>query len=898
MSMRDHRQQPCITCTTFNILAPIYKRLNLDNNQNSRESDCRAYWLARNNRILDSLLHERSSIICLQVFLGFINSNPLLSFNHYYFFIVVYSFLAEMTKEFWLGNEELVNMYEKRLGDAGYVNFQLARTNNRGDGLLTAVRKDYFRVINYRELLFNDCGDRVAQLLHVELAAPFSQCLNYNDTCQEILIVNTHLLFPHDSTLCLVRLHQVYKILQYVESYQKECNLNPMPIILCGDWNGSKSGHVYKFLRSQGFVSSYDTAHQYTDADAHKWVSHRNHRGNICGVDFIWLLNPNKYRKLLKASWSEAVFGMFKYLLRRASLTEEDAFAFLKADNDGDCITYYGFCEALRQLNLTGHCHGLSVEETKDLWVQADIDGNGLLDYKEFQWCRVDMAVLSLSSLPLGFRFRPTDEELVKFYLRLKINGNDKDVRVIRELDVCKWEPWDLPVSEWDRLNRATEKGYWKATGKDRKIKSGNNLIGMKKTLVFYTGRAPRGTRTHWVIHEYRATEEDLDGTKPGQAVIHGLISSFISCLFGKKQDDSVEGLNSEEPEATLSSPTAAQSSPEVAESELALPQASPVNGSPFNILPSNECFNACQSGDQTVDAATLEEDTQLEEDLNWFVQPPEPLDDKLFSPLHAQVQAEVGCPYYSIANDWSNCTSGVQSHNGTNEIDAAYVTNFLNDILQQPSEYGCEESDSIKNIALDECPESYTGLVTRTLHSLHNELYGSQSFASSSAADQLTSFKKIRSHVNQIGSSESVGTGIRIRARNSQNLPNAGSTAMQGLASRRIRLQCKLQVQPLHFGGKLEECKLEHDVLEELKTREKDTAVGDGGCSTKDEHELQTLSPSESNKISEELMPNVGPNKRLRSHASLLKKLQSMFSKASSTGPPIWSIAIFGVVS
>lgn len=36
------------------------------------------------------------------------------------------------------------------------------------------------------------------------------------------------------------------------------------------------------------------------------------------------------------------------------------------------------------QLNLIGHCHGLSVEETKDLWVQADIDGNGVLDYKEF----------------------------------------------------------------------------------------------------------------------------------------------------------------------------------------------------------------------------------------------------------------------------------------------------------------------------------------------------------------------------------------------------------------------------------------------------------------------------------------------------------------------------------
>ncbi|XVF10209.1 hypothetical protein REPUB_Repub07fG0162900 [Reevesia pubescens] len=350
-SVRDHPYQPCITCTTFNILAPIYKRLS-HKDQNCRESDYRVCWLARNQRILDSLLHERSSIICLQ--------------------------------EFWVGNEELVNMYEKRLGDAGYLNFKLGRTNNRGDGLLTAVHKDYFRVINYRELLFNDCGDRVAQFLHVELATPASQYRN-NDTCPEILIVNTHLLFPHDSSLCIVRLHQVYKILQYVESYQEEYTLNPLPIMLCGDWNGSKRGHVYKFLRSQGFVSSYDTAHQYTDADAHKWVSHLNHRGNVCGVDFIWLLNPNSYRKLLKTGWSEAVFGMFKNQLRKASMTEDDAFAFLKADNDGDYITYLGFCEALRQLNITGHRHGLSVEETKDLWVQADIDGNGVVDYKEFQ---------------------------------------------------------------------------------------------------------------------------------------------------------------------------------------------------------------------------------------------------------------------------------------------------------------------------------------------------------------------------------------------------------------------------------------------------------------------------------------------------------------------------------
>ncbi|XP_051142690.1 uncharacterized calcium-binding protein At1g02270-like isoform X1 [Andrographis paniculata] len=306
----------------------------------------------RNHRILDWLLYERSSVICLQ--------------------------------EFWVMNEELVGIYDKRLGDAGYISFKLARTNNRGDGLLTAIRKDQFRVINNRELLFNDFGDRVAQLLHVELIAPSSQFEDSN-LYKEILIVNTHLQFPHDSSLCLERLRQVYKILQYVESYQKENKLRPLPILLCGDWNGSKRGHVYKFLRSQGFVSSYDSAHQYSDADAHKWVSHRNHRGNICGVDFIWLLNPNSYRKLLKTSWTVAIFGMLRYHIERASLTEFDAFAFLKADSPGDYITYTGFCEALRQLNMVGHCNGLRPEEIREVWEQADIDGNGVLDYKEFK---------------------------------------------------------------------------------------------------------------------------------------------------------------------------------------------------------------------------------------------------------------------------------------------------------------------------------------------------------------------------------------------------------------------------------------------------------------------------------------------------------------------------------
>ncbi|WCJ41880.1 NAC domain containing protein 89 [Euphorbia peplus] len=132
------------------------------------------------------------------------------------------------------------------------------------------------------------------------------------------------------------------------------------------------------------------------------------------------------------------------------------------------------------------------------------------------------MSIEASSKFP-GFRFSPTDVELISYYLRKKMDGAEKCVEVISEVEICAQEPWDLPgksviqsENEWfffaargrkypngSQSRRATELGYWKATGKERNVKSGSTVIGTKRTLVFHIGRAPKGERTEWIMHEY-----------------------------------------------------------------------------------------------------------------------------------------------------------------------------------------------------------------------------------------------------------------------------------------------------------------------------------------------------------------------------------------------------------
>ncbi|CAN6219266.1 unnamed protein product [Urochloa humidicola] len=121
------------------------------------------------------------------------------------------------------------------------------------------------------------------------------------------------------------------------------------------------------------------------------------------------------------------------------------------------------------------------------------------------------------------------DEELIVHYLKKKAASVPLPVDIIAEVDLYKFDPWELPDKatfgehEWyffsprdrkypngARPNRAATSGYWKATGTDKAILASSGSrekVGVKKALVFYRGKPPKGLKTNWIMHEYRLAD-------------------------------------------------------------------------------------------------------------------------------------------------------------------------------------------------------------------------------------------------------------------------------------------------------------------------------------------------------------------------------------------------------
>ncbi|KAK2968783.1 hypothetical protein RJ640_028176 [Escallonia rubra] len=134
--------------------------------------------------------------------------------------------------------------------------------------------------------------------------------------------------------------------------------------------------------------------------------------------------------------------------------------------------------------------------------------------------------------LPLGYRFRPTDEELVIHYLLRKVCSVPLPASVIPELDVFLTNPSHLPgnpkenkyffskrrgnLAKCGRTN--TGSGYWKpASGREKVIvvPGTKQAVGMKKSWVF----RPDCLRTRWFMNEYRLVGSPTTRNSPQQAM-------------------------------------------------------------------------------------------------------------------------------------------------------------------------------------------------------------------------------------------------------------------------------------------------------------------------------------------------------------------------------------------
>lgn len=217
------------------------------------------------------------------------------------------------------------------------------------------------------------------------------------------------------------------------------------------------------------------------------------------------------------------------------------------------------------------------------------------------------------TTLPPGFRFYPSDQELVCHYLYKKVTNERASQGTLVEVDLHAREPWELPdvakltASEWyffsfrdrkyatgSRTNRATKTGYWKATGKDREVRNPSTraVVGMRKTLVFYQGRAPNGTKTSWVMHEFRLDTPHLPPRE-----------DWVLCrVFEKQKGDG------EQDNISASSPAFAGSSQAAAAQEPHQPMLDTSNdqimGSAMGFVPRQDQEEVCGSNYPLLNAA------------------------------------------------------------------------------------------------------------------------------------------------------------------------------------------------------------------------------------------------------------------------------------------------------
>lgn len=265
---------------TFNLLAPVYKRLqilNLETGNRKRESQNPELWRARAHKTLQFFRDEvfpHTEILGLQ--------------------------------EFWT-DPQYRCIYDDDFNRFGYDVHVLQRTGSKLDAVVLAIKRDVFAVMGTLDVILCELSDRVALVLW----------LKHKTSGKDFIVANTHLSFPHSALDKINQLRQMNKLTNAMEEFARSNNIHSATRMIMGDFNVEYTSRVCEHLRSLGYISCFEvssplnprqpghsmdeptsatsspTSRATTTATAKKrtlrFVSHRNHRNEELGVDHIFV---------------------------------------------------------------------------------------------------------------------------------------------------------------------------------------------------------------------------------------------------------------------------------------------------------------------------------------------------------------------------------------------------------------------------------------------------------------------------------------------------------------------------------------------------------------------------------------------------------------------------------
>eukprot|EP00871_Galdieria_phlegrea_P003602 jgi/Galph1/4242/GphlegSOOS_G2896.1 len=193
-------------------------------------------------------------------------------------------------QEFWCTQQEWCQIFENSLSKE-YDMWAAKRSGDKNDGLMTTVRKDSgWKVVDVEKYYFHDCGERL--LLATLLQKSF--CEGKETDIVSCLVINTHISFPHGCWGNCLRLKEVKKLMEYVDSYLELHPAQVNCVIISGDFNSALEDPVCEYVTNYGFLNSYPMVHGNESV-----VTHRNHRGDTLAADKVFFksFTLNQYKK-------------------------------------------------------------------------------------------------------------------------------------------------------------------------------------------------------------------------------------------------------------------------------------------------------------------------------------------------------------------------------------------------------------------------------------------------------------------------------------------------------------------------------------------------------------------------------------------------------------------------